>query len=565
MITYKDISKDKESVNVIPLGGLGDIGMNCMLMQTGDECIMVDCGQMMPDEEMLGVDSVIPDFSYLEENPQCLKAIVLTHAHEDHVGALAYILPNFPEVPIYGTELTIALLEEKLREYRLKPNFVLIEPRETYKLSESFSVEPISVTHSIIDAVALAIRTPLGVIVHTGDFKIDPHPPDGIAFDHYSFAKYGEDENGVLLLLSDSTNVSRHGNCPSEMEVVPGLDQIFRNCEGSVIVSTFSSSLHRIQNLLNIAAKHGRTVIPFGLNMERNIRIAHRINAIDIPCNYLSSSKQASEVSDEERLIICTGSQGEPMSSLSRMSQGNHRDYKIKEGDTVILSARMIPGNESAIYRMMNHLSRRGAKILTEHNEMIHVSGHAYRDEMKHMINLTQPQYFVPVHGEYRHLKEHIRLAHAQGIENDETFLLEVGDCLKLTKENAKVIGKVPHGRVLVDGKGIGDVDEEVLRDRHYLSKDGMIVVIIGLDHETGELLSGPEIVMRGFATTEEGDSMMSVETLKNIVIEEVESMDLESKTDLSTAQSQIKRALRQYIKKTNRRFPIIMPVVMEL
>lgn len=546
------------------LGGLGEIGMNCTLFEVNGELLMVDCGQRMPDEEMLGVDYVIPDMSYVEAHADQLRGIVLTHAHEDHVGALPYVLPELPNVPVYASRLTIAMLKEKLREHKLAPDFRELTPREVVRISENFEVEPISVTHSIIDALALAIRTPVGVIMHTGDYKIDPDPPDGIAFDHYAFARYAEEEeDGILLLLSDSTNVSRRGSCPSEREVIPGLEAIFRAAPETLIISTFASSLHRIQNVLNLAADYGRAVIAVGLNMERNIRIASQIGAIDIPCEYYDDPRQAKNIPRERRLILCTGSQGEAMSSLSRMSMGNHREIDVEEGDTVVLSARMIPGNENPIYRMINHLSRRGARVIHEKMSLIHVSGHAYRDDMKHLINLTDPRFFVPVHGEYRHLKEHCNLALEQGLDPEEVLLMEDGDCLELTAETAEILGKVPHGRVMVDGKGIGDIGEVVLRDRRYLSQDGMIVVILGVDRESGEILNGPEIITRGFLGEEEQE--IGLERMKALVLEAYADLDPQTRTDQPELQAAVKRVLRRSIKKESHRFPVILPVVLEM
>lgn len=564
LLRLKDLPPRKGVVRVMPLGGLGEIGMNCTLFESGGELLMVDCGQMMPDEEMLGVDYVIPDTSFLEGNADKLKAIVITHCHEDHVGALPYVLPKLGRIPVYASGLTIALLREKLREFNLQPDFREIHPRAKFKVGTQYELEPIAVTHSIIDAFAFAIRTPAGVIVHTGDFKIDPNPPDGVAFDTYALARYAEEEeDGVLLLMSDSTNVDRRGSCPSEIEVLPGLEAIFREAEHAIVFSTFASSLHRIQNVLNLAAKYGREVVPLGLNMERNIRIASGLGLIDIPCVYHENARGAMQVPRRKRLILCTGSQGESRSSMSRIAFGTHRDAAVEEGDVVILSARIIPGNESAIYRMVNHLSRRGARVITENMALIHVSGHAYRDDMKHMINLTNPRFLVPVHGEFRHLRAHCKLAQDLGLQPDETLLMEDGDCLELTSDTAVVVGKIPHGRVLVDGTGIGDIDDTVLRDRHYLSQDGMLAVIIGVDHESGDMLSGPEIVSRGFPAGEQGEN--SIERLKRIVVEAFEELDPETRTEHAEVQATIKRALRQHIKKQNQRFPIIMPVVMEL
>lgn len=564
LLSLKDLAPRPGTVRVMPLGGLGEIGMNCCLFEAGGELMMVDCGQMMPDEEMLGVDYVIPDTSFLKGNEDRLKGIAITHNHEDHVGALPYVLPALGNIPVYASGLAIALLREKLREFNISPNFKELEPRKKFRIGKHFEVEPIAVTHSTIDTYAFAIRTPAGVIVHTGDFKMDPNPPDGVAFDTYALARYAEeDEDGVLLLMSDSTNVDRRGSCPSEVEVIPGIEAIFRESEHAIVFSTFASSLHRIQNVLNLAAKYGREVVPLGLNMERNIRIASGLGLIDIPCVYHENARAAMQVPRRKRLILCTGSQGESRSSMSRIAFGTHRDASVEEGDTVIISARIIPGNETAIYRMVNHLSRRGARVVTENMAPIHVSGHAYRDDMKHMINLTNPRFFTPVHGEFRHLRAHCKLAQDLGLQPEETLLLEDGDCLELTADTAMVVGKIPHGRVLVDGMGIGDVDDTVLRDRHYLSQDGMVVVIIGVDHESGEMLSGPEIVAKGFPAGDHGEN--SIERLKRLVVDAFEELDPETRTEHAEVQAAIKKALRHHIKKQNQRFPIIMPVVMEL
>lgn len=551
-------------MHYVPMGGVGEIGMNCSLFEYDGEMVLVDCGQKMPDEEMLGIDYVIPDLEYVYANKERLLAIVITHAHEDHVGALPYVLPRLEGVPVYASDFTAALLKEKMREHGLKPNFQPLRPREQVKLSESIQVEPIAVTHSMIDAMAIALRTPLGVVIHSGDFKIDPSPPDGVAFDHYSFARFAEEEDGgVLLLLSDSTNVSRAGACPSETEVTPGLEAIFRGAgENALIISTFSSSMHRLQTVLNLAGKYGREVVACGLNMERNIRVASRLGALDLPPSYHDDPRAARRIPREKLLILCTGSQGEPQSSLARMAVGNHRDIQVQDGDIVVLSARMIPGNEGGIYRMINHLARRGARVIHEKMAPIHVSGHGYRDDMRHLLNLTNPRYFSPVHGEFRHLKEHCRLAHEQGLERDEIFLLEDGVILQIDEERTEVIGKLPHGRVLVDGKGIGDVDEVILRDRRYLSQDGTLVAIVGVDHETGELLSGPEIVVRGFSLGEEEDA---IKRLSNVVVEAWEELDAEARTEKTEVQASIKRALRRYIKNEARRFPVILAIVMEL
>ena len=355
----------KDAVRVMPMGGIGEIGMNCMLIEHDGEFMMLDCGQMMPDEDMLGVDYVIPDISILKGRGDALKGIVLTHAHEDHVGALPYILPQLPKnTPIYGSEFTIALLREKMREHKLNPNFKVYTARQKIALGKSFIVEPIPVTHSIIDAFGLAITTPIGTIIHSGDFKIDPAPTDGVTFDYHAFSRYAEgDDDGVLLLMSDSTNADREGTCPSEAGVIPALDRLIREAKGQIIFSCFSSSLHRVQTVLNLAARYGRTVFPAGLNMERNIRVAESIQAIEIPCEFITNLDRLKTVPPERRLILTTGSQGEPLAGLTRMALDSHRAVKIEAGDSVILSARLIPGNEKLIYRLINHLVRRGAKV----------------------------------------------------------------------------------------------------------------------------------------------------------------------------------------------------------
>lgn len=557
----RDLTPKADAVRVLPMGGLGEIGANCCVFEHAGAYIMIDCGQMMPDEDMLGIDSVIPDLSFLEARKDKLTAIVLTHAHEDHIGALPFVLPKFPGVPLYATKLTRALVTEKLKEHGISPNWRDMVPRRPTVVSPEFTVEAISVTHSMMDTVAIALRTPAGVVIHSGDFKIDPHPPDGVAFDHYAFARYAEEsEEGVLLLMSDSTNVDRSGSCPSETEVIPGIEKILRETTTAVIISTFASSLHRIQTILNLAADCDRTVVAVGLNMERNIRIASKLGMIDIPCKYTDSAREAAKIPRNKRLILCTGSQGEPQSSLTRIALGTHKDIKIEEGDVVVMSARLIPGNESAIYRMINHLSRRGAQVITESMARVHVSGHGYRDDMKHLINLTNPRFFVPLHGEFRHLRDHCRLAVAQGLEEDEAFLLENGDCLEVSHKGARVLGRVPHGRLLVDGKGIGDVDEAVLRDRRFLAEDGMLVVVLTIDHETGEVLGDPEIVSRGFVVGPGGEGR-----LKEVVVAAYEELSDETRTESHEVQAAIKKAARQHIKKESERFPVIMSVVLEV
>lgn len=561
-----DLPQKKDSVYYIPLGGVGEIGMNCQLLACNGELLMIDCGQMMPDEEMLGIDYVIPDMSFLEDKMDKLKAIILTHAHEDHVGALPYILPRLPaKLPVYGSEFAVHLLREKMKEHRLNPNFKIFSAREKFQVGKNFVVEPLSVTHSIIDAFGFAITTPVGTVIHSGDFKIDPAPTDGVTFDFHGFGKYAEgDEDGALLLLADSTNADREGTCPSEATVIPNLDRLIREATGQIIMACFSSSLHRIQTVLNLAAKYGRTVFSAGMNMERNIRVASTIKALDIPCDYISNLERLKSVPPEKRLILTTGSQGEPLAGLNRMALDSHRHVRIERDDTVILSARFIPGNEKSIYRLINHLMRRGAKVFHPGNSPgVHVSGHAYRGEMQHLLNLVNPRHFAPVHGEFRHLEEHARIAWQMGLQSEEVHVLENGWCLEVSKKEGKVIGKVPHGRVFVDGKGIGDIEEFVIRDRKYLSEEGVIISILGVDRETGDVMEGPFIHTRGFV--DEGIHAELLTEAASVVLEAYRSLDPEGQEESSVVQATIKKALRGFIKKKLNRFPVIFPLVLEI
>ncbi len=559
--------KPKDGVlRMMPLGGLGAIGMNCCLFEYSGEIIMLDCGQMMPDEELLGIDYVIPDVTYLLNKLDRFRGIILTHAHEDHVGGLPYILPQLPkDTPVYGSELTISLLKEKMREHRLSPNFKLLHARQKVTLGKHFVVEPMAVTHSMIDAFAFAVSTPIGTFIHSGDYKMDPAPTDGVGFDFHAFSRQAEGpDEGILMLIADSTGADRPGMCPSESTTVPVLDRLIREATGQIIMATFSSSLHRIQTVLNLAAKYGRVVFPAGLNMERNIRVASSINAIEIPCEYVDDMDKAKNYPANKRLILTTGSQGEPLSGLSRMALDAHRAFRIEPNDTVILSARLIPGNEKAIYRLINHVSRRGAKVFYPGNTPgIHVSGHAYQDEMRHLYNLTNPRFLVPVHGEYRHLRAQADVAVNSGMLEEEIIIMENGDCLEVTPHAARIIGKIPHGRIFVDGKGIGDVEEVVIRDRRYLSEDGVVLVILSVSRDTGEILSGPFLHSRGFASEEEATAMMKEAT--EIVREAYEAMNREAQEESAVVQATIKKAMKLFLKKKTDRFPVILPVVMEV
>ncbi|MBI1292711.1 RNase J family beta-CASP ribonuclease [bacterium] len=565
--TLTDLRPKDQAVRVMPLGGVGEIGMNCCLIEYNGEILMVDCGQMMPDEDMLGVDYVVPDIQYVLDRIDKFVGIVITHAHEDHIGALPYILPQLPpQTPVYAGELCNALLKEKLKEHGLKPNLKVYHARSRFALGKSFMVEPIAVTHSMMDSYALAVSTPIGTLIHSGDFKIDPCPMDGVCFDMHAFSRYAEgEEQGVLALLADSTNTDRPGSCPSESTVIPTLERLVREATGQIILCCFASSLHRVQVALNIAADYNKVAIAAGLNMERNIRVAKGIGILDVPCRFEPDIDRVEHYPANQRLILTTGSQGEPMSALTRMALGTHRAVSIKPGDTVIISARLIPGNEKAIYRMINHLVRRGAKVYYPGNTPnVHASGHGYRDDARHMLNLVNPKYLVPVHGEYRHLHSHTELAIESGMLPEEIKVIENGDCLEITPHHAQVIGKIPHGRVFIDGKGVGDVEDVVIRERRFLADDGVVMVILSVDRETGEVLGGPYIHSRGF-TSELVESGVMMEEASKVVLDAYNAMDHESQEESSVVQAAVKKALKSYLKKKVARFPVILPVIMEI
>src|SRR5271163_2321599 len=487
-------------LKIIPLGGLGEFGMNCLAVRWQDDIIVIDAGLMFPESELLGVDIVVPDITYLVENKQCVRGIILTHGHEDHIGGLPWILSEL-NVPVYGTEFTLAFIEGKLEEHKLLDQTELIEIAPGAKFSLGpFTIEPIRVTHSLVDCVALAIETPVGVIVHTGDFKIDLSPPDGKAFDLHTFAEYGK--RGVLALLQDSTNVDRPGYTPSEWAVKPRLDEVFSRTRKKLFFSCFSSSIYRIRIALDLAQTHRRKVAVIGRSMVESSEIAQDLGYLDIPPGLMIHPGQINDHAPENVLIMISGTQGEPMSALSRAAVDNHKFAKIDPGDTVLLSSRIIPGNEKAIYRVIDHLERRDARVISDDgtNGLIHVSGHGSQEELRLMINLVHPKFFIPVHGDYRHLKRHIELALSTGIP-EKALLLEDGDVLELTKDAATKNGKVTTGRVCIDSGGSIDVVEDVIiRDRQHLSEDGIMLPIIALNKRTGRIEGPPEIVMRGFA-----------------------------------------------------------------
>jgi len=549
-----------EPLRIIPLGGLGEFGLNMMLIEYGDSAIAIDCGLMFPGADLLGIDLVIPDVSYLLERRDKLKAIVLTHAHEDHVGALPYILKHL-SVPIFGTRLTLGLLENKLAEHDLEDSADIheITAGAPWDIAP-FSIEGIRVTHSLMDCMALAIETPIGTVIHTGDFKIDNTPMEGEMFDFQRFAAYGE--KGVLLLLSDSTNVERSGYTPSEREIGGNLEQIIQHSTGKVLVSTFSSSIPRIQQVIDISERCGRRVVLSGRSMIRNSQVASELGYLKLPRNFLTENERWRDLAADQLTFLTTGSQGEPLSVLHRVALDDHKTIKVEPGDTVILSSKFIPGNEKTISNLINHLYRRGAEVHYEKVSEIHVSGHASQEELKTMLQLTRPRYFVPIHGEYRHLVKHRRLAQDVGVPEANCFILEDGDVLEMTHAGAQKIAPIAVGRVFVDGKGVGDVGDVVIRDRRHLSEDGMVLAVMAIHQQTGELVAGPDLISRGFVRDEEGEEIL--EQARRVVLETLGEINRETRTDPAEVQEEVRKALRRYFRKRLERHPVVLPYIIE-
>ncbi len=549
------------TVRLIPLGGLGEIGLNMMLVEFGDDLIAVDCGLMFPDsEEMPGIDYIIPDFSYALAKREGFRAVVLTHGHEDHVGALPYLLRQRP-LPVYGTPLTLALVADKLREHDLLATADLrsIRPRDRIEIGP-FRIEPIRVTHSIVDGIGLAIETPVGTIVHTGDFKLDPTPLDGEAPDYRRFTELGE--QGVLLLCSDSTNVDRPGHTPSEAEVGVALRGRFERAGGRVIVATFASHIHRIQQVLTLAAEHGRRVALLGMSMQRNVAIAAERGYLKIPDAVLLPLEDLASLPPRRQVILSTGSQGEPHSALALMAAGEHKAVQVERGDLVIISARVIPGHERTIGRVVNALLRLGAEVLYEDNAFVHVSGHASQEDLKHMLSLTRPRYFVPVHGEYRHLLGHARLAEDLGLGPERVFLIEDGMGLEVTKTAARVVGRYPVGRVLVDGKGVGDIGAVVLRDRQLLAQDGLVAVGLAVGRD-GTLQAGPEIASRGVVYVKESEPLL--DELRAAIVAALAGREPTAAVDREAIAGLVRVTVRSFINQRFQRKPVVLPVILEV
>jgi ribonuclease J len=555
------LSKNQQSLTAIPLGGLGEFGMNMMVLRLGDDILVIDAGMMFPESELLGVDLVIPDISYLKQNRANVRAIVLTHGHEDHIGALPYILRDL-NVPVYGTRFTLALVKKRLDEAGLLDSTTLREvmPGRLVEIGP-FEIEFISVTHSTVDCVALAIRTPLGVIIHTGDFKIDQTPVDGAPFDLHAFAKYGNE--GVLALFSDSTNVERPGFTASERAIVPRIEELCRAAPCRVILSCFASSIHRIQQVIDIAMRVNRKVAFVGRSMIDNVEIAHSLDLLRIPDGTVVRPQDIRSFDPKRILILASGSQAEPMSSLSRIAVDNHRHVSVEENDTVILSARIIPGNEKAIFRMLDHMFRRRALVYYENSGgVIHVSGHASQEEQKLMLQLVKPKYFIPVHGEYRHLFRHAALAHQLGAVSEEILLVENGQTIEFTEDGAFRREPVSAGRVLVDSGSLEEIEEVVIRDRKHLSEDGVVVPIIAIDKHTGQLESLPEIVTRGLMSDNGQELILGA---REVLIKTVTESNSEENSDWSVIKEKIRVDLKRYINKQTSKRPLILPVILEV
>ena len=551
-------------LQVIPLGGLGEFGMNSMALRYGDDIVVIDAGMMFPESELLGVDIVTPDFTYLEENREHVRGLLLTHGHEDHIGGVPFLLSQL-NIPIYGTPLTLALVERRLEEHELLAGASLhrVKPGQKLELGP-FTVEFIHVTHSIVSAVALAITTPLGVVIHTGDFKVDPTPIDNEPFDLHTLADYGR--RGVLLLLSDSTNVDRPGYTESERAVRPRLEDIFNRAEKRLVVSCFSSSIPRLQQILEISAEFGRKVAFLGRSMNNVTEIAHNLGLLNIPDGILLRPQDIMSMPKDKVCVVASGTQGEPMSALSRISVDNHKNLSVERGDTVVLSSRIIPGNEKGIGRMMNHFAKRGADIVYgSMNPPVHVSGHASAEEVKLVLNLVRPRYFIPIHGEYRQMAKHASLAqHLTHSSLEQTFLLETGETIEIDKLGARMGPKVQVGRVCIDSGSLDEVVEDIIiRDRRHLSEDGFVLPIIAINKHTGKPEGLPEIVSRGFMSMEESSTVL--QEARQVVLKTLDSSTAEERGDWGVMQEKIRADLKRYLTKQTARRPLIMPVILEV
>ncbi len=548
-------------LKIIPLGGLGEIGKNLTVYEYGKDIFLVDCGMGFPDQDLYGVDMVIPDISYLRANRDRIRGMVITHGHEDHIGAIPYVLKEI-DIPIYTTTLTAALIELKLEEHDLLYNTQIFtkQPGDHFHLG-CFEIEFIHVNHSIADAVALAIKTPIGTVIQTGDFKIDLTPIQGGVIDLARLGQLGNE--GVLALLSDSTNVEKPGYSMSESRVGDGFDALFKNCDKRIIVTTFASNVHRMQQIINVAAKYGRKVGITGRSMENVMRVATELGYVDLPEDIMVDMTRINSLPKNKAVIICTGSQGETMSALHRIAFSEHKQVSVNAGDRVIISASAIPGNENMISKVIDGLFQKGAEVIYDRGTPLHVSGHACQEELKMMLALTKPQYFMPVHGEYRMLCKHAELGKLMGVDPKNVIIAENGNVIEFSKRGVKRGEPVPAGAVYIDGKGVGDVGSAVLRDRRHLAEDGIVMAIVTLSADTGEVIADPEIITRGFVYVKEAEDLML--ELRRVVNESLESCEHHRIREWSAIKARIKSNLSGYLYKTTRRSPMILPVIIEV
>ena len=554
-------SKIKSKVKIIPLGGLGEIGKNLTVFEYEDEIVIIDCGMSFPDEELLGIDLVLPDITYLQRNKDKIKGFFITHGHEDHIGGLPYVLKQI-NVPIYATKLTLGLIESKLEEHNILSDCTLnmVKPGDIIETG-NFNIEFIRTNHSIADSVSIALHTPIGIIVHTGDFKIDFTPIDGEIIDLQRYAQLGK--KGVLLLMADSTNATRSGYTMSEKTVGETLNNLFIKADERVIVATFASSIHRVQQIANASIKNGRKIAFSGRSMERISEVAMSLGYLFIPEEMIIDLNDVKKYPDNKVTIITTGSQGEPMAALTRIAAGNHRSIQLEKGDTVIISSTPIPGNKKAVSSVVDDLTEKGAKVIYEAIEDIHVSGHACEQELRLIHALLKPKFFVPVHGEYRHLLSHSKIAENMGMDKSNMFILEIGDVLELSRNKAEITNKVPAGRVLIDGLGVGDIGNIVLRDRKNLAKDGIITVVIVINKESKTVISGPDIITRGFVYVRDSEELMR--EIRRIVSKSVERCLDNDVTGWSEIKSAIRREVNTYVYTKMKRKPMVLPVITEI
>ncbi len=552
-------SKNK-ILKLVALGGVNEIGKNMIAFEYAKDIIVVDCGVSFPEDEMLGVDLVIPDITYLVKNKERVRGFIVTHGHEDHIGALPYVLREI-NVPIYGTRLTLGLVENKLKEHRIdNARLERIKSCDTIKLG-NFTIEFIKTSHSIADSVALAIHTPVGTIVHTSDFKVDYTPIDGEVIDLAKFAQLGQ--KGVLALLADSTNVERSGYTMSEKTVGSAFESIFGDTTGRIIVATFASNVHRIQQIVDAAVKYNRKVCISGRSMLNVVAVSMDLGYLNVPKKTLIDIEHIDDYPDEQIVVITTGSQGEPMSALTRMANAEHKRLEIKSGDLIIISANPIPGNEKLVHRVVNQLFQKGANVIYESLADIHVSGHACQEELKLIHTLVEPKFFIPVHGEFRHLKQHALLAESLGMNRDNIFIIGVGTVLEFTSDSCRIGDSVTAGRILVDGLGIGDVGNIVLRDRKHLSQDGLMVVVITISRDNGTVIAGPDIISRGFVYVREAEEL--IEEAKEVVKQTLDKCEQKRITDWATLKTNIRNELRNFLYEKTKRNPMILPIIMEI